>query len=716
VTQGRRRTAIYPLAVGVVLAAFYWIVETGIHAYVFKNDSVISHFFPCGAHEIWTRCVVVVLLIGLGIFAWSIARAMRNQREKLYHSRENLRITLNSIGDGVIATDRQGRIVHINRVAASLTGWDSQQAIGKELTEVFSIVNADTRTPCENPVTRALQTGKTQGLANHTILLSKTGEEYQIADSAAAIRDAQGSITGVVLVFRDVTREILVQKRFQLHARVLNQIRDLVTVTDLDGYITYVNQAECRLFGKSAEEIIGNHISTYGTDQGRGPTQQQILQTVKNMGYWRGEVINVTPDGTRVLLDSRVSTVWNDEGEPEAYCGISTDITEQRNLEERLRYSEKMEAVAQLAGGIAHNFNNQLAGIMGYADLMREHARDDETLVRYCDNILLAVKHSSDLTSQLLAYAQKGKYHNIAINVHRLIHETVSLLENSIDKRITLHQELRAERSVVYGDPGQLQSVFMNIALNARDSMPEGGTLTFTTHTVALDDAYCRKAGFNILGGDFIQVEIRDTGIGMSDEVREHIFEPFFTTKNVGEGTGIGLSAAYGTVKNHKGAIEVESKEYEGSVFRIYLPLSGEKEKATGKKSHDDTYVAGKGHILLVDDEELMCDVGKKMLEMLGYSVTVRKNGAEALELYKQYWDSIDCVILDMIMPLMGGKETFIAMRKVNPDVVALLATGYSLKGEAEEILEEGVKGFIQKPFTKAELSRKVAEVMGLSR
>jgi CheY-like chemotaxis protein len=350
---------------------------------------------------------------------------------------------------------------------------------------------------------------------------------------------------------------------------------------------------------------------------------------------------------------------------------------------------------------------------MGFADLLRESVEHDHNLIRYCDNIITAANRSSDLTAQLLAYARKGKYQNIAVDMHGIIEEVVTLLEQSIDKRVEIDMQLYARNCIVNGDPGQLQGVCMNIAINARDAMPYGGRITFNTAEVFLDEAFCARSSFELTSGSYLKIMIRDNGTGMRVEIVAHIFEPFFTTKQVGEGTGIGLSAAYGTVKNHNGAIEVESEEGEGSVFTVYLPLVPQKEIDLNEQKRTQQSIQGKGHILLVDDEEMMCDVGEKMLNTLGYEVTTAKNGAEAVEFFSQHHSAVDCVILDMVMPVMGGKEAFIAMRDINPDVPALLSTGYSIKGEAEEILAEGVKGFIQKPFTKAEFSQKIAAVMG---
>jgi len=376
------------------------------------------------------------------------------------------------------------------------------------------------------------------------------------------------------------------------------------------------------------------------------------------------------------------------------------DITVQKRLEDNLRQSQKMEAIGQLAGGIAHDFNNQLSGIMGYADLIREEVGENAMLSRYADNILISTKRAADLTSQLLAYARKGKYLSVPVNIHKVLFEVVSLLEHSIDKRIALNQELHANPSVTIGDPSQLQNALLNTALNARDAMADGGELVLSTEVVNLGERFCKESAYNIEPGDYIKIGIKDSGIGMSDDMMEHIFEPFFTTKEVGKGTGMGLAAVYGAVKNHKGAIEVTTELKKGSIFYVYLPLA----EISGISTREDSIqkvIKGSAHILLVDDEKMVHEICGDILQSLGYTVTVCSDGREAIEYYKKSWKDIALVILDLVMPEMSGGAAFNVMKEINPDIRVLVSSGYSINGEARDLLTAGAKGFIQKPFRK---------------
>ncbi len=387
-------------------------------------------------------------------------------------------------------------------------------------------------------------------------------------------------------------------------------------------------------------------------------------------------------------------------------------VREQKKLEKQLRHFEKMEAIGQLAGGVAHDFNNQLGAILGYAELLRDHLKDNERLRRYADTIVQSAKHSADLTRQLLAFSRQGKYRSEPVDIHQTIKQVVSLLERSIDKRITIKKILTAKQAVTSGDPTQLENAFLNIAINARDAMPTGGALAFTTETAAIEAGSAHERLLGLVPGRYLQVSISDTGIGMDAETQKHIFEPFFTTKGIGEGAGMGLAGAYGTFKNHQGAVGVYSEPGRGSIFKVYLPLS----EAAGKKidlSAAIPAIKGTGHVLIADDEEVMRSAAADILLSLGYEVTCRNDGTEAMEYYRKAWRHIDLVILDLIMPGLNGCDTFHAMKEVNPQVKAIISSGYGLDDDIQKTLEDGAAAFVQKPFRLAELSQAVAKVLG---
>ncbi|MBD3239680.1 MAG: PAS domain S-box protein, partial [Chitinivibrionales bacterium] len=373
------------------------------------------------------------------------------------------------------------------------------------------------------------------------------------------------------------------------------------------------------------------------------------------------------------------------EGPPIGVLAVGHDITERRRLEERLHQSEKMQAIGQLAGGVAHDFNNQLSGILGYAEMAREQVEDGSRMARYLDHILLAAQRSADLTAKLLAFARRGKFRSVPLNMHDLIAEVVSVLERSIDRRIRIEQDLKAEPPTTRGDPTLLQNAILNVALNARDALPEGGRITFQTDVTMLDKTFCEASPFSLEPGAFLHITVSDDGSGMDEETRRRIFEPFFTTKAHGQGNGMGLAAVYGTIKTHKGAIDVISAPGLGTLFTIYLPLLETPDDPNVYSSATDVR-RGSGTVLFVDDETVLCDMVSEALGELGYAVHVCYDGDQALEHYREKWRQTDLVILDLVMPRMAGGETFEAMKEINPDIVALIASGYSVDGEAQKL------------------------------
>lgn len=293
-----------------------------------------------------------------------------------------------------------------------------------------------------------------------------------------------------------------------------------------------------------------------------------------------------------------------------------------------------------------------------------------------------------------------------------MVNEIVNILQHTIDKNIVIKLHLNAQKPITTGDPSQIQNAIMNLALNARDAMPRGGKLIFTTEIVILDEEYCKTKQYEIVVGEYILLSVSDSGCGMSKEIQRRMFEPFFTTKEHGKGTGMGLAAVYGTVKNHGGSISVYSEVDHGTTIKIYLPHFEENEKKEDSSFVKRDSIKGSARILLVDDEQMILDFCSRLLVDIGYKVTSCKNGEEAVEYYRNNWKDIDIVILDIVMPKMNGKITYCKMKKINPDIIVLISTGYNINGEAQEILDEGANGFIHKPFNQSEISNKIAEML----
>ena len=543
----------------------------------------------------------------------------------------------------------------------------------------------------------------------------RSGGWVWLSTRAGALqRDESGRVVQMAGLCFDIT-----ERRCAAHALEESEARfksyvehapDGIFVADAQGVYVEVNDAACRITGYPRDELIGMHLTSLVHPDDHECAKRHFEGVVRE-GRASAEVRAIYRDGReRAWLVEAVKMTDT------RFLGFVKDLTEHKSMADQLRQAEKLQAVGQLAGGIAHDFNNQLTGILGYAEFLREEAAHNPLLVQYAESVILGVKRASDLTAQLLAFSRKGKFLTTTVDVHRLVFEVVNLLNHSIDKRITIHQELRANPSMISGDPTQLQNSILNLALNARDAMRNGGNLTFKTDVRLLDAEFCRAQAAEIPPGKYLMLSVADTGTGMDRNTQAHIFEPFFTTKQEGQGTGMGLAAVYGVVKSHRGAIIVESEVGKGSTFHLYFPSIAADQHRDGADTHSPKPVADMVRVLLVEDEALVREVAVRMLQRIGCKVSACANGLEAKEHYSANWQEIDLVILDVVMPKMDGEETFVALREVNPQVIVLVSSGYSVDGKAQRIIDLGAKGFVQKPYRLGELSAKITEVFSRSR
>jgi CheY-like chemotaxis protein len=383
---------------------------------------------------------------------------------------------------------------------------------------------------------------------------------------------------------------------------------------------------------------------------------------------------------------------------------LEHETIEKLKLKDQLMQSQKMEAIGQLAGGVAHDFNNQLGGIIGSAELIK-HNTDNEKINKYSNMILNAAQSSANLTKQLLAFARKGKETSMPVDLNRIIVQISELLQRSLDKKINIIQDFDICNTFTIGDPAQLENALLNIAINAGHAMPDGGTLTFNTCIVELSDEDMKR--FNIEERTCAQIKVSDTGTGMPQEVMERIFEPFFTTKDKDKGTGLGLSATYGAIQQHSGHISVESTLGEGTTFTLLLPSS--QEKTIFNNVDNKIADISSSRILIIDDEPIILFTVSEILRELGCQVETAEDGPKGIEIYEKNPDLFDIIILDKIMPRMNGLEVFYKLREIKDDVKVILASGYS-EEQAQQILDSGVKAFIRKPYTMATLTKVLAE------
>ena len=395
------------------------------------------------------------------------------------------------------------------------------------------------------------------------------------------------------------------------------------------------------------------------------------------------------------------------------------DITERKSEQERreklelqLEQAKRLEAIGTLAGGVAHDFNNMLGGIMGAAEMLALHLPENSDTLKYQKLIVKSAGRAAALTEQLLTFSRSNPKTSTAIDLHNIIKETLVLVQNTIDKRVSLIKDFQAKKSTISGDPSQLQNMFLNLYINGAQAMPEGGDLSITTCLVNLDDSYCKESGFGLQPGDYIEIIIHDTGEGIAQEHLTRIFDPFFTTKTQekgAKGTGLGLASVYGTVQQHNGAIFVSSQIGAGTTFCIQLPLTNE---VVSDPLGSQEIVKGTGCILIVDDEEIMRSTAQEILANLGYEILIAENGEQALEIYEREKDKIDLILLDMIMPVMNGRDCFFELRKLDPSIKIVLTSGFTRDDDLNDMRESGLNGFIRKPYGRAVMSQVINEIM----
>ena len=751
---------------------------------------------------------------------------------RLRESERWLGTTLRSIGDGIIAADTTGAITFLNTVAEELTGWRTEEATRRQLSEVF-------HTAFENVEGRA---------GGPTVLVRKDGKRIPIEESAAPIKDSRGQTKGIVVVFRDVTDQRRAQDALHVSeerlAGIIASAMDAIITINGQQHIVLFNAAAEQMFRCSAHEAVGRPLEDFLPSRFRDMHRHHVAEfgrsgtTKRRMGS-PGTVIGLRRDGTEFPMEASISQIeaagerlytvilrditeryhaeqalreseeryrrfFEDDltgdyiaradgtildcnpafarmlgfqntqaarqcnvlslypsvearerffsllqsrGRVEEYekdlvrpdgqtihvventygvfgrdgrlvetKGYMYDITERKRLEEQVRQTHKMESIGTLASGIAHDFNNILNNVIGFIMQIKKHAYEPEKVLKYSQTIEKSATRGAELSAQLLSFARKTKRENVPVNVAQIVEEVYSLCGETFPRNITMSRHLDEDLLSVLGDYGELYQVLLNLTVNARDAlMARGAGVQGAVSIGAFNGRIGERISGQMLATQtdrYVELRVSDNGIGIPKEMRERIFDPFFTTKERGRGTGLGLSVVYTIVRNHHGIILIDSEEGEGSTFHVYLPAV---DRVTAPSIASGVFRPPAGRqefVLLVDDEDSMQELGRELLEEEGYRVLIASNGQEAIHLYRQRSAEIQLVILDLVMPGMDGGQTYLELRKINPDLKVFFCTGYMPDQVISALLEEERLKALQKPFNPENFVQMVREVL----
>jgi PAS domain S-box-containing protein len=632
----------------------------------------------------------------------------KRSEEALKENNRRQSMILDAIPDMIYEMDLKGNILYANRFARETMGLRDNDFNGLKLLDFLTQDGVKQA----NAITKQLMSGKDSLPSSLYHLRTLDQRIVPIESQARLLTNTNGNCT-VLGVARDITEryqaEKLLRESEEKYRTLFEESKDVLFIAAPEGRLLDMNAAGVELFGYSSkEEILQINIANdlYVNPRDR----DRFRDAIEHAGFVKDyEITLKRKDGRKIIMLVTSTLMKNEQGQVVAYRGILRDITEKKQLEQQLLQAQKMESIGTLAGGIAHDFNNILGGILGYASFMKSKVEPNHPFFNYVDTIEKSAIRASELTAKLLTFARGGKYDVKPIDITRVIGETLDIIGRTLDKSIEIEVKHDKALPTVEADASQIQQILLNLCLNARDAMPAGGKLMIETFLAVFDADYAAR----FLGakpGIYVAISVTDNGIGMTEETKQRIFEPFFTTKEKGKGTGLGLSMVYSVAKNHGGFVSVYSELGIGSTFKVYLPASG---KPESKPASPREILEGHNElILVVDDEAAIRSLAKDSLEAYGYRVVTTEDGAEALKIYESRKHEIDLVILDMVMPKMGGLEVFLRLKTLNPSVKALLSTGYSQNGKAQEILDSGVMGFIQKPYQLNELLSKLHVVL----
>ena len=659
-------------------------------------------------HVEWVSTTKMPLLNQEGqiIGTFGISRDITGRKREQQQLAETLDFSRRIITDapaGIIVYKASGQCVLANEYAARTIN----STVPELLKQNFRQLESWRVSGMIGVAEEALASGKPRQYESHFV--STFGKEVWLVCNFNPF--AQGDETHLLFVFNDVTGHKEAEDRIREQAALLDKAQDAIFVMDLDDRIIYWNKSAERIYGWPAAEAIGKSVIELLCRGVITPQLANTIKTVNKRGEWVSELHQTTKDGKTITVQGRCNVICDEQGRPKSRLIISTDITERKNLEIQSLRSQRMEGIGALASGIAHDLNNVLTPLLVSVQVLKEKVTDEDGR-KLLQALEANVQRGAGLVKQVLTFGRGVTGERIAVNPKHIVREIKQIVLETFPKSVEFASQIAADLWTITGDPTQLHQVLLNLCVNARDAMPKGGKLSILMENIIFDETY---AGMNpeAKAGPYVCITVTDTGTGIPKEIQDKIFDPFFTTKEPGKGTGLGLSTTLTIVKNHGGFILCHSVPGDGTRFEVYFPAN----LSRGGEEYTSTEAVQlpRGHnelVLVVDDEAPIRNITRKTLERFGYRVLLAADGAEAVSLYSPRRTEISAVITDMIMPIMDGPATIVALKNINPDVKIISSSGMASQGGLAKAKNAGVLHFIPKPYTAATMLNTLHEVL----